>query len=252
MNSYAWLYHAHHSLYIEDVPFWSVLADRQGDPVLELGCGTGRVFLPLLRAGHRVYGLDNRLDMLSVLSFQLERDVSPDERARAFFWQGDLRAFHLARRFALILLPCNTLSHLSPVDRQRAFDCARAHLQPGGIFAASIPNPLELAKLPPEGDLEIEDIFPHPFDGEPVQVSSGWVRDSTGVKFIFHYDHLHPDGSLTRCSAEANHRLDPPEAYIRDLKGAGFQQVESYGDFDWRSFKRSDPNLILVARRPAA
>ena len=58
------LYHAHHNRYKEDLPFWLELAARHGDPVLELGCGSGRVLLALAQDGYQVYGLDNDPGML--------------------------------------------------------------------------------------------------------------------------------------------------------------------------------------------
>jgi ubiquinone/menaquinone biosynthesis C-methylase UbiE len=44
------LYHIHHNAHTEDLPFWLKLAQQQGGPVLELGCGTGRVLIPLIQA----------------------------------------------------------------------------------------------------------------------------------------------------------------------------------------------------------
>ena len=56
------LYHAHHSRNLEDLPFWQELARQQGSPILELGCGSGRVLLPLARAGYNVVGLEREPD----------------------------------------------------------------------------------------------------------------------------------------------------------------------------------------------
>ena len=53
------LYHAHHNRSLEDLPFWLELAAQAGDPILELGCGTGRVLIPLAQAGYHTIGLDN-------------------------------------------------------------------------------------------------------------------------------------------------------------------------------------------------
>ena len=57
-------YHAHHNAFRSDIPFWLDLARRQGSPILELGCGTGRVLIPLAEAGYTVYGLDIDPEML--------------------------------------------------------------------------------------------------------------------------------------------------------------------------------------------
>ena len=71
------LYHAHHGQYQEDLPFWLKLANQQGGPVLELGCGTGRVLLPLARGGFQTVGLDNDLEMLRFLQAARGADLQP-------------------------------------------------------------------------------------------------------------------------------------------------------------------------------
>ena len=52
--------------YDADLPLWEELADEAGGPVLDLGCGTGRVALHLSRRGHRVLGLDTEASFLAV------------------------------------------------------------------------------------------------------------------------------------------------------------------------------------------
>ncbi len=52
------LFHLHHLKETEDIPFWFQLAEERGDPSLELGCGTGRLMIPLKQAGHQIVGLD--------------------------------------------------------------------------------------------------------------------------------------------------------------------------------------------------
>ena len=69
------LYHSHHNPYQEDIPFWSALAEETQDPVLELGCGTGRVLTHLIQDQRHVYGLDNDLEMLTFLYEQLQPDL---------------------------------------------------------------------------------------------------------------------------------------------------------------------------------
>jgi hypothetical protein len=91
----------------------------------------------------------------------------------------------------------------------------RQHLAPGGIFAASLPNPLRLASLPARGPAEVEETFPHPRTGNPVQVSSAWQRRKDAFTLTWHYDHLLPDGQVERQTVETCHSLQPLEAYRR-------------------------------------
>jgi SAM-dependent methyltransferase len=124
--------------YRADLPLWRDLAGREGDPVLDVGTGAGRVTLDLAQAGHRVTALDLDPDLLGAL------------RGRA----GDLlvetvcvdaRSFDLERHdFALCLVPMQTLQLLGDASERAAFlRCALDHLHPGGLLACAIVTELD-------------------------------------------------------------------------------------------------------------
>ncbi len=245
-RSFPWLYHAHHILQLKDLSFWLDLAALQGDPILELGCGTGRVLLSLAKAGHRAYGLDNDSGMLAVL----DQNLTSDLQSSVYFFQADLTAFHLGIQFALILLPCNTFSTLRASKRLSTLALVRQHLLPGGLFAASLPNPSVTRHLPQHADPEVEETFPHPVDGEPVQVSSAWERTAHHFIIHWHYDHLLPDGRVERQSAQVHHFLTSTTTYLEELNAAGMEVTHLYGDFDTSQYTSDSPYLILVAQVP--
>ena len=236
-------YSVHHSLHKDDIDFWLSLAKLQGEPILELGCGTGRVTSQLASAGFLTYGLDNRYDMLSYLTLTWPGDAT--HRARIF--QADMTAFHLATHFPLIILPCNTLSTLPVMARLATLVCVRNHLQPGGLFSASIPNPAVLRALPARGEAEIEESFIHPASGNPVQVSSTWERTSDYFLVVWCYDHLLPDGRVERMVVEARHVLIPVNVYLDELRNAGLNAIGIYGDFDLSEYTPDSPYWIIVA-----
>ncbi len=109
------LYHAHHSLHAEDIPFWLDLSRRYPAPVLELGCGTGRVLIPLALEGKWAVGLDNDFDMLRLVA---EKPGSNPAHKGGVWYRRIFAPFHLATQFGLILLPCNTYSTLTGEARQ--------------------------------------------------------------------------------------------------------------------------------------
>ena len=120
---------------LRDIPFYTDLAERVGGPVLEIGCGTGRVLLEIARRGIEIEGLDSSEDQLRVLQAKL--DVSPGgARNRIRLHHADMRTFSLDRRFRLITAPFRPVQHLYTVaDQITAFRAIRKHLLPDGRFA---------------------------------------------------------------------------------------------------------------------
>jgi SAM-dependent methyltransferase len=123
--------------YREDLPLWRALAARAGGPVLDVGAGTGRVTLALAAAGVEVVALDVDEPLLEALRHRAAR--LPVETV-----VGDARELALPRRFALVLVPMQTLQLLGGRSG-RAMFLARAleHLAPGGLLAAALADPVD-------------------------------------------------------------------------------------------------------------
>ena len=112
------------------VEFWLSQARITGGPILELGCGTGKLSIPLAQAGFSVAGLDNSPALL-----QFAASKSGDVKWIA----GDMRSFDLDERFALIILPSNNLGHLhTPEDFESCISSVKRHLQPAGAFVIDV------------------------------------------------------------------------------------------------------------------
>lgn len=238
-------YDIHHSRHLEDLDFWRQLAERQGGPILELGCGTGRVLLPLAGVASSIFGLDRNFAMLA----RLKDKLAPEPASRIHILQADLTSFRLAKQFALVFLACNTFSALPDGDRMRCLENSAAHLAPAGLFAASMPNPVLLASLPDRSDAEEEEVFPDPETGDPVQVSSGWERDQKGFHLSWHYDRLSPDGHVQRLSLRTTHTINDRQTYLNELARAGLKPLAVYGDYDFSAYRRGSPQLIIMAAR---
>jgi SAM-dependent methyltransferase len=125
--------------YDVDLEVWRALAAAHaaGEPVLDVGAGTGRVALHLAGHGHAVVALDTEPVFLDVLR---ERGEGLPVATAV----GDARTMALDRRFALIIAPMQTVQLLGGADGRAAFFArAREHLVPGGVLAAAIAHPLE-------------------------------------------------------------------------------------------------------------
>ncbi len=237
------LYHAHHSRHMEDLPFWLSLAAQVGDPILELGCGTGRVLVPLAQAGYDCFGLDRDLGMLDFLRASL---VQQEPRQPSFF-AADICRFSLGMQFSLVIIPCNTLSTLNNSELEACLRCVHKHLQPGGLFAASLPNQRWLDHLPARSLPELEEEFIQPFTSNPVQVSSGWQRTRRLFTVTWIYDVLYPDGSVQRVTMQASHVMRTVQAYREAFRAAGFSIREYYGDYDRSNYSDESSSLVIVA-----
>lgn len=122
----------------KDVAFYRRMALETGGPVLEMGCGTGRVLLPVARAGVQAWGMDCSVAMLEQLSARLALEP-PEVRGRVTLKQGDIRETRLGRRFRFIFAAGNVLHSFLERREQRAWlRNVRRHLAPGGVFCFDV------------------------------------------------------------------------------------------------------------------
>lgn len=112
-----------------DVAFWRRLADEAGGPVLELGCGTGRVLVPVARAGVPVVGVDRSAPMLD----RARRRIRRARGIRAALVRADIRQLPFAERFSLVIAPYGILQSLTrDQDLERALEAIARVTRPGG------------------------------------------------------------------------------------------------------------------------
>jgi SAM-dependent methyltransferase len=125
----------------EDVEYYRRICRRARGPVLEYGCGNGRVSLALACSGVGVTAVDASRFMLRDLEDQLRR-VPKDVRARVKLVRGDMRTLRLKRQYRLVIMPFNVFSHLySRDDVERLLRRVRAHLLPGGRLVFDVYQP---------------------------------------------------------------------------------------------------------------
>jgi SAM-dependent methyltransferase len=122
---------------VEDVDFYVAEALRSGGPVLELGVGTGRIAVPIARAGVRVVGVDSSEGML-----QVAREAADAASVEVDLRYGDLREPPVDEQFALVVIPFRTLLHMqTDDDRREALRAVRTHLRDGGRFVFDVFTP---------------------------------------------------------------------------------------------------------------
>src|SRR4051812_7344616 len=182
----------------DDVRFYRTLADERGGPILDLGCGTGRLMLPLLRDGHAVTGIDLSAAMLERATARVAR-LAPAARARALLARADLRALPLPRRprFAFAVAAFHTVQHLASAgDLVRFFRAVAAALRPGGWLAFDVfaPSPEFLARA---SDRRWDTTrFRHPASGRRFVYTTTHTLDRRrrSLRMTFHYQPLDARG----------------------------------------------------------
>jgi ubiquinone/menaquinone biosynthesis C-methylase UbiE len=121
-----------------DVPFWQRLAAAQDGAVLELGCGTGRITVPVLKAGAQVVGIDRSAPMLARAQQRIRRAKLAD---RARLVRGDIRHLPFRRRrgFSLVMAPYGILQSLTRErDLRATLESVARVLRPGGLLGIDL------------------------------------------------------------------------------------------------------------------
>jgi SAM-dependent methyltransferase len=237
-----------------DISFFVEAARDAGSPVVEIGCGTGRVIIPSARAGIDVVGLDASPQMLDVCRERL-RQEHVAVQSRVELVQADMRAFELGRQFTLATLPFRPFQHLITVKEQlECLMCIRRHLIEGGRLVLDLFNPsLEALANRQEGqEVGDEPEFSTP-DGRRVvrrhrTVAHDRFTQVSEVELIYYV--THPDGREERLvhafPMRYLFRFEVEHLLVR----CGFDVEQLYADFDKGAYGSRYPGeLIFVARK---
>lgn len=227
---------------------------RTAVSILEVGCGTGRVSIPLARAGHRIVGLDCSATMLARYREKLANE-SPAVRNRVTLCEGDARDFQLASRdtgpvFDLAIAPFRTMQHLlTASDQLRCLASIRLHLVPGGKLVFDVFNP-SFASLVCDRTAEAEDT-------PELELSDGRLLRRTfrvrhvrfldqiiEVELIYYVRH---GQSVERIVQAFDMRWYTMPELEHLLARAGFKVDETFGDFDRSKLRDHSREIVIVA-----
>ena len=217
-------------------------------PALEIGCGSGRLLLPLLQRGHQVEGLELSPDMLALC-----REAAAALGLDPLLHEGDMSVFDPGKTYASLLLPAFTLQ-LAP-DPAAALGHFKSLLDPGGVIYLSVFIPFaELHRELPEGEWYDDHRTTLP-DGRAASVETRHRLDRKArVLDREHRYRLHqPDGTL-----EAEHTSTQTLRWFtaRQLRGllakAGFEPLHAVADFDPEIPVDDEAQVITVVARSVA
>ena len=233
MSSYdaiARLYDAWSRSVTEDIAFYVEEARAAGEPVVELGVGTGRVAIPIAESGIRVIGVDSSAGMLDVCRRRAERaGVSELLDLRV----GDLARPPVTERVQLVVSPFRAFLHLdSDQARLDALAAVRELLVPGGRFVFDVFTP----------------------STEDIEATNGvWLEREPSIWERADWDEERSVLTLSVRgeSGETTMRLAwiPPERWRTLLEETGFEVVGCYGWFDRTPYAGGEDTIWISRRR---
>jgi len=234
-----------------DVAFYVDEALRAGGNVLELASGTGRVLIPIARAGTEIVGLERSRIMMDRCREKLAAETE-EARSRVALVEGDMRDFAVGARFTLAIIPFRAMQHLLSIEDQLSgLDCIRRHLVRGGRLVFDVFNP-DFGRLSAPSGEEFEDTpdtrLPNGSHfrrtGRVVRVHR--VEQINEVELIYY---------VTPADGEMERRVHafPMRWYLRHelehlLARAGFVVDEIYGNFDRSRLTDASPEMVVAAR----
>jgi len=226
--------------------FYLGLAREAAGPVLDIGCGTGRVLLPCRQAGVAIEGLDLSEAMLCTL-----RRKAAALQVAPRLYSADMSDFRLPRRYALVMIPFNAFVHNLTQEAQiRCLERCREHLLPGGVVAFDTFFPALGIIGAPEGTRELELETRHPETGELLRLydTRGFDRVKQIQRSVNEVEVVREDGAVeTLQRSEFSVRWIYKEEMALLLRVAGFRRWEIFGGFDRRPLTEETDAMVVMA-----
>jgi ubiquinone/menaquinone biosynthesis C-methylase UbiE len=248
-DQWADIYDSVYSYVQEDIPFYIEEAQDTGGPVLELGCGTGRVAIPIARAGVEVVGLDFSKAMLDVAKRKAAR--LSKRAASLTFIHAEMQDFSLDNKFQLAIIPFRGFQSLLTVaDEVETLLNIKRHLAPGGRLVFSIFVP-DLNMMVQEGDT--------PYHFRDV------TDPATGISYVLwnqaQYDSFSQIMSIRTTIEEMDDASAVCRKLYRDfhlryifrwemhhlLSSCGYEVLELFGNFDRSPFDDNSTEMVWIA-----
>ena len=220
---------------------------------MELGCGTGRILLPVARAGFAVTGIDLSAQMLDFCRERLEAEP-PEVRERVRLIEWDMTSFELDHAPAAIICAFNSFHHLRTVQEQlECLERCHAALPPDGMLVLDLVNP-----DPAPSEAQSAALSDRDTSADIVQWTEGrtirrWMSECTYDRMMqcneceMTYEITEPDGTTRRLAETFPLRFLYRYEMVHLLARCGFRIVALYGDYDRSPFSDESLGMIVVA-----
>jgi ubiquinone/menaquinone biosynthesis C-methylase UbiE len=231
-----------------DVPFWRRVASEAGGPVLELGCGTGRVSLPLARARVDLVGIDRSAPMLDRARRRILTSSNPHILKSLRLVRGDIRQLPFEdETFLMVLAPYGILQSLiRPRDLTATLASVARVVAPGGTFGIDL-----VPDVPKWREYENRVQLRGRAGGAQLTLIESVRQDPKRHLTTFEQKYVERRGSRTR-----EHRFDltfrtlSVRQMTRQLERAGFRVDAVLGDYRGRPWDdRADVWIIMAKKK---
>ncbi len=236
-----------------DRGFYLRLADDSLGKVLELGCGTGRILIPIAASGHTITGVDISEHMLSRCRQKL-KSLSAQVQEKIQLHPADMAEFKLNDLFRLAIIPCHGFQHMISVKEQmNCFNTINRHLVMKSKLAFDVVN-VDFNVISNLKNMEEVEALPE------CSLPDGRRLKQTGRIAGFHRTEQYNDVELIYYLTDLNGKTErivhsfPYRYFFRYeiehlLELCGFRVVELYGNFDRSPLADNSPEMIFVAEK---
>lgn len=222
-----------------DLSFYQWLLRENSGPVLEIACGTGRIYLELLAEGHDIDGFDISADMLSILRTKAtSRGLVPS------VWQADMRKFASERQYGTIVIPTSGfLLNSTRKDQKQMLSSVYEALSDGGILALGFFNPPISAINENWGEEQSKEFSRH---GEQYELKSTTTLIDKVNLLAQISRRVYRDSDELIYEEKFEMKLVTKPEFESLLELAGFSEWAVYGGYDRSSVDTDDSTQTLV------
>lgn len=233
---------------VVDIDFWVDCAKQYGSPVLEFACGTGRLTLPIARAGVSIVGIDISKPMISITKRKLLKEPKKAQHNVTLII-GNANSFSIPNsQFSAIFSPWG-FPPITQREQSSLFQAVKKHLKPGGIFIID-----EFNFKDPKNDTSsfyIKDYRRIPEKNITVvrQVQQRTNASEKTNHFLYLWDIISSSGSMKRIITERTERIYTRKDMEQHIKENGLFIVEEYGNYDKTRWSSDSPRTIIIASK---
>jgi len=224
-----------------DIPFYVRQAKEAGGKILEVACGSGRVYLELLKEGLDAYGIDSSEKMLGAL-----RKKARALKLRPKVQLADMRNFKMKHKFSLIAIPFRSFLHNLTIDDQLStLKSCQKHLATNGKLAVNFFYPSREVIADTYGK-EIRRSLDTK-DGQIELISKSYFVDEPGQIIEFTFTWMKDNQVLSRFRSRLS--LIYKREFELLLRLAGFKRWRVYGGFDYQPLESSKQEMVWIIEK---